>query len=413
MLEGVDQIDWSKFHHFHNDALLIPDNIRKLLSEDRIVCSSASDFLLGGPLWEGGFSDAMPQIAPFLLELFASDRMQYKGAFLDDMTNALALGHFNQNMSIHSARIAVQTYDIFKAGLPIFLKLLTDVDYGSRSGAVLVLSCFTDAADEIVPVLVSQFSEEKALAVQIGILNALHSLLLYCRNQSTILSAADILKRCLSTDEEIEIKTASAKALMNNFFRYDFLWKDEDLRQLLAMTLKQGYWEYGKLPHREHERSDILFQVSRLGEIFLVQMLGDRQLTSPFDAHEIVQRLLEVVFSLFKAPHESKYYVYSRSEKNGITYSFRQTQTIGSMTSTAEEFINKGILPLGGVHLDHYRLIDTILAQSKNQFSDEQKHGIAAILNCEPFWQISTNLFSFFYGLPDNREKLRGLIELN
>jgi len=40
---------------------------------------------------------------------------------------------------------------------------------------------------------------------------------------------------------------------------------------------------------------------------------------------------------------------------------------------------------------------------------DRQKQVLQAIVDCDPFWEIPTNLFSYFYGLPDDREELRRL----
>jgi hypothetical protein len=39
-----------------------------------------------------------------------------------------------------------------------------------------------------------------------------------------------------------------------------------------------------------------------------------------------------------------------------------------------------------------------------------QKATLETIVNCDVFWRIPTNLFSFFYGLPDSRDKLRALL---
>lgn len=42
---------------------------------------------------------------------------------------------------------------------------------------------------------------------------------------------------------------------------------------------------------------------------------------------------------------------------------------------------------------------------------EEQRDILQAIVDCDPFWEISTNLFSFYYGLPDEREALRELVQ--
>lgn len=45
------------------------------------------------------------------------------------------------------------------------------------------------------------------------------------------------------------------------------------------------------------------------------------------------------------------------------------------------------------------------------KLTKRQGDAIAAVANNDKFWEIPTNLFSFFYGLPDSRDELRALIE--
>lgn len=45
------------------------------------------------------------------------------------------------------------------------------------------------------------------------------------------------------------------------------------------------------------------------------------------------------------------------------------------------------------------------------KLNQHQRTVLQAIIEKDAFWQIPTNLFSFFYGLPDSREELRKLVE--
>ena len=59
-----------------------------------------------------------------------------------------------------------------------------------------------------------------------------------------------------------------------------------------------------------------------------------------------------------------------------------------------------------------YKIPDTRLTYfSGKELDKRQKQVIRAIVNCEAFWHIKSNLFSFSYGLPDDREQLRQLLD--
>ncbi len=45
------------------------------------------------------------------------------------------------------------------------------------------------------------------------------------------------------------------------------------------------------------------------------------------------------------------------------------------------------------------------------QHFPRQGQALRAIVDQDKVWEIPTNLFSFFYGLPDSREALRALID--
>jgi len=42
--------------------------------------------------------------------------------------------------------------------------------------------------------------------------------------------------------------------------------------------------------------------------------------------------------------------------------------------------------------------------------NSNQRLVLRIICDCEPFWELPTNLFSFYYGLPDEREALCELL---
>jgi len=47
----------------------------------------------------------------------------------------------------------------------------------------------------------------------------------------------------------------------------------------------------------------------------------------------------------------------------------------------------------------------------RDRFDEPQYRALKAVVDCDVFWELPTNIFSFFYGFPDDREGLRQLLE--
>ena len=130
----------------------------------------------------------------------------------------------------------------------------------------------------------------------------------------------------------------------------------------------------------------------------------------------IVHNLLHSLFEIRGDLKYSHYYINTRNETDGIIYSFRTNYRIGFTGNIAQQFIDTGIMSPDQIpNLDFYKFLDTALANVGGMFPEKlimpnQKQILKAILNCELFWELPTNLLSFFYGLPDDRQKLRKLI---
>ncbi len=59
----------------------------------------------------------------------------------------------------------------------------------------------------------------------------------------------------------------------------------------------------------------------------------------------------------------------------------------------------------GLFYIEHYFTGRNVTAYWSN------KQVLQAIIDTETVWKIPTNLFSFFYGLPDSPKELRALLE--
>jgi len=80
-----------------------------------------------------------------------------------------------------------------------------------------------------------------------------------------------------------------------------------------------------------------------------------------------------------------------------------------SIESHWERFPNFDRRTEGIFYLQHFDAARHIL---RPPLMYKVKHPfLQAILEAEKVWELPTNLFSFFYGLPDSREGLRALLE--
>ena len=69
MLEGLDDIPWSRLHHAYGDAADVPPFIRGLTSPDATVVRGALHELFGNIWHQGTVYSATPFAVPFLIEI--------------------------------------------------------------------------------------------------------------------------------------------------------------------------------------------------------------------------------------------------------------------------------------------------------------------------------------------------------
>jgi hypothetical protein len=388
MLEGLDKVDWTKYYHYHgDDAVEIPKSLRALLSDNPEMWSHAEGVLFGSGQEGGYLTDATGIIIEFVIPLLEVLPLPRKISLLEAIDDAI-FGILTRFSSVPYARSAIRVYDAIEGRLPTFLELLHSHESSIRREIARILGGLTDSGIDVIPHLIHQFHSESELAIQVEIIRSLGNLTQYCSQQEAYDGYVHFLRSLFETvTANIALKSELALALIKNMFIHKNLWKDELLRTQIQETLKEGFF----LESSEFAKAELIQQLSRLGHLPLIDLVNDANL-SALDAHLVSRFLLHKVFYIHGGQHPENIYPVYRTSTGGIVYSF------STFTITGIELRNN----FPGLFPKQYR---------KGLFSSEQKSALQAIVNSERFWSIPTNLFSFFYGLPDSRDELRALIE--
>ncbi len=414
MLEGLDQVKWANLWHFQPTySARIPFWIRDLLSENENVRENAREYIFGEGTEYGKVTKATPYIIPFLVELLSIDSTPEKCSLVGGLSE-MEFGHDYNDMPIGSPKDSIRAYEAVANGLPIFLSLLKNQVTGCQYNSVQLLGRLTNASEEIIPSLIEQFNAESEKMIQYLIVESISKLSVYASQTSIYKQSLDFLRTSLDSNDK-RTQISAAIGLIKNKWIGDDLRNDDSLFAHIMNILREGFFDYPG-PWTDIIKKEIISHLTRLDRIFLLDLLSDRRLSTSQDAHMIVHNLLHSLFEINGDLKYSRYYVNIRKETDGITYSFRANYRIGFTGNIAQQFIDTGIMSPDQIpNLDFYKLLDTALASVGGMFpekliSPEQKQILKSILDCQPFWELPTNLLSFFYGLPDSRDELRKLI---
>ncbi|MFY1705331.1 HEAT repeat domain-containing protein [Micromonospora sp. WMMA1923] len=205
MLDGIDDIQWSRLGHAYGSAADVPDQIRALRSPEQPVRQQALNALFGNIFHQGTRYQASAYAVPFLLELLA-DPDTPEPDWLLTLLTSLAIGYdesflpdgFPVGECRQAARggrellaakpppwvgedededdkeyveyeyveslsaadqdrlwtyVALAVYDAVRAGVPLFRSLLDHSDPGVRAGAAYALGWFPEEAAGSLPAL--------------------------------------------------------------------------------------------------------------------------------------------------------------------------------------------------------------------------------------------------------------------
>ncbi len=382
MFENLDRIDWKSLgYHTYGRHEQIPIEIRNLLSTEPEVREEAREFLLGGGQDFGDIYDTTPHIIPFLIEVLDNPDAPDKDSLLFHLSGVADQVAYQRHSSIPMMRLRLQTYDAFKAGLGSLMAMLNAPALEIRLAGAEFLGHMTDEVESLIPELIRRFREAHEEEYQVALMSSLKRLLNSLEWPRFALRGqyAPFFKETVETHPSHTVRVAAARASVE--LVGDYASKETNLSAQVPVLLSQEFRDLST-PLDYQESGSSLFHeemlardLSRVAPEPLVQLLHEPAINAR-QAHLITRALLASVF-LHKELVET-YWGY---------YPDHQRETEGL-------FYFQSYPPRNSLKFPY---------QIKSRF-------LQAIVDAEKVWEIPTNLFSFFYGLPDSREEMRTLL---
>jgi hypothetical protein len=87
----LDSINWTSLHHAYGEATDVPDNLRALLSPNKLDCSDAYEALYLNIFYQGTCYKATAYAVPYLLRILESLAIPARASMINYLVN-LALG---------------------------------------------------------------------------------------------------------------------------------------------------------------------------------------------------------------------------------------------------------------------------------------------------------------------------------
>jgi hypothetical protein len=380
MLDGLERINWmSVGYHVYGKQETIPEEIQNLLSPNSEVREEARGFLLGSGQDFGDIYDTTPYIIPFLMELLARDDTPDRDHLLYHLSGVAEYRFNHEYLSIHMMRLCLQTYDALRAGLPLLLHLLTEAPKEVRQASAELLQYMTDEVESLIPDLLARFRNEQEEEVQIALLRALKTLFhsLEWPRYALKTQFAPVFKEIVETHPSHVVRVAAARASVELVGMFSLRVEDQISPQAGDLLAQEFLTPVAPLDYREQDiasyhKERIVRDLARLRPEPLLRLLNHPDISAE-DAHLIARALLAQAFLL--GGDESHWW------------------HVPSYARQAE----------GAIYFQHY--------EERPTLHHATKAIVQAVVDADKVWEQPTNLFSFFYGLPDSREALRALLD--
>ena len=382
MFSTLDSIDWEGLgYHIYPRHEEIPKAIRDLLSPEEVVREEARGFLLGAQQDFGDICDTTPRIIPFCLEVLAMEGAPGKAELMQHLAGQGMYIAESRVRSVHMMDLCLQTYAALRAGLVVYLDLLARGDRDKRLAVCELLQYMTDDSERLIPALLERVERETDEAVQAGLLYCLKTLFASLEWPRFPLKEqyAPALRMIVEGHPSPRARVAAARAsveLLQYQMRDDKLLSAQ-VAELLALEFLQPgppiHWtEDIPLIYQEHLAHDL----ARLSDPApLLRLLSDPGITAE-QAHIIARGLLCQAF-VHREHQRSHWEQMASYDKRKEGDFYLREHSIASFQ------LKRG--PVRAI--------------------------LQAITAADRVWERPTNLFSYFYGLPDSRDALRALAE--
>lgn len=376
MLEKLDSIDWKALGSYPpGDPWNIPENVRRLLSDQPEVRQDALERLIDtgshDTIWK-----ATPHILPFLFELLGYESAPDKAAIIQQLEYVLEEVALMHSYSMVVMRRYVAIYDSFKERLPLLMRLLDADDEPVRLAVLNVLRHMHDDTPAIEAVLLDRLQEAHSETEALRMLQTLYRLWKPAiawpgGPQRTLLP---LLQNLIDGHESRRVRATAAR--LATFFPRELEWGNHALRETISALLAWEFFaqttmfesEYPGPIHAQRVLTDIMRL--RNAQDILLGLLRDPAISAE-QAHLAGSALIASSYATSHLWHKNSY-TYSATEQ-GFFYRPQADRSL---------FLPNHVKPV-----------------------------LARLIGIDAFWAVPTNLLSFHYGLPDDREELRALLD--
>lgn len=401
ILDGLDNIAWATLRHSYGSAATTPTDLRLLCSSEKADRDKAYEHLYGAVLHQGDVMSATVAVVPFLVELANDENTPDRYRVLAALYNVveacnehlLGIQYHRSEAMLGRLRHDIEAYLNVVRGIEVYLPLLTHPTTEIRHRAALLIGKLTDCGQRSKGALWAAIQREGDDTVLRGMLGAFDTL----------------VQQMPPDPDELDVRAGQNA---QQYLPYlDRLWEthaSNDIRLQAAICRIHlsdvvGFLDGRKVPEalitwlvHSAEESPLAFGIGESNAIRALVECGPNALITalrtpkiaPLVSHHIARELLALEFA-FKPP---------ASGRGGG----RRWQEF--------EDIDKGLWNFGfkGRYAPARDFRGYV---ADKRLTRPQTVAVAAIVACDAFWKLPTNLFSFYFGLPDDRDALRRLTE--
>jgi|GEM_PF-2280400 len=400
MLDGLDQVNWRALRHSYGLATDVPEKLRLMVeASDEEAQNEAFGELTNTINHQGDIYSATAATVPFLMQLVNRRLFPRRDWVLYALVGLLEScnGHISYRKEISQLKDEFATLVSIEQSLPAYLALLKDTDHTVRALAARILMLVRNQRPAVRLPLWRASEGEQNVFARAWMIQGVSKLITHNHYPSAKHVRQHYRARFFSLiapQEKLVIRLAAAVAWID-CEPYIAL---KPVPTLIPHTLTDGLVN-PRIPETKEdifplldgllEQDTIIECLRRLGINGLSEALHTEGLTAEV-AHTLIRELLEIGFTRI-GPHHRHI--------SGDTFDAWSPYEGDHRTKNRAEILYA--YPSGFGTASSYLV--------NGRLNQRQLEIIEGIVACEQFWQMPTNLFSFFYGLPDTRDELQWL----
>jgi hypothetical protein len=398
MFKNLDQVNWTKHKGAFHLTARLPGYVRQMTAEDEQKRREARDTVFEEIFHQGSIYGATPHVVPFLIEMLAEESVPDKGELICQLWQLViscerGLGH-GSPIGGRESRLYMATYQNIAAGYAVYLRLLAHPDPFTRFWDTLLLSSLFEYAPRTRCVLRRQAAVETEARAKASTIYQIGKLAPkgYRRATKVRTQYQAYLAEWMadSNPRLVQLAAASAWVLIQQHYIPSV---PETIPPRLIPVLAEALCDPIAVDEQEYfieflPDYAIIETCSKLGIHRLAELIQVPQM-SAYHVHCLAREMLDRVFA--RAYTNSMQFI-DHYWAWGVFGGWKRKEP-----------------PKNMIYQLAFRLG---LYSPPEALTDAQRTVLAAIVDQDCFWLLPTNLFSFFYGLPDDREKLRALVAI-